>query len=137
MVIYVTSQNAKGRRLSDEEPWSPGQATDEIRAMGRSKRLSITYKLHAQERLAERDIIISDVLFVLKNGFVFKEPLPSTRPGLFRYGIETTTPNSGGRQIRVVIVPDKSKCWIKIVSVMWVDETSRRAGTLLGVEDEN
>lgn len=105
--------------------------------MGRSSALSITYKLHAKERLSERGIILSDVLYVLKNGFVFQEPLPSTRAGLFRYGIETTTPNSGGRSIRIVIVPDRSKCWIKVVSVMWVDETARRAGTIVGVEDED
>lgn len=86
--------------------------------------------------MAERDLIVGDVLYVLKNGFVRMEPEPATREGFMRYAMETRTPNSNSREVRVVAIPDRAQCWIKIVSVMWVDETSTRAGSIIGKEDE-
>jgi hypothetical protein len=32
------------------------------------------------------------------------------------------TPNSGARVVRVTVVPDETKVWMKIVTVQWVDE---------------
>lgn len=118
------------------EPWEPGHATDEIRAIARSPRLNLSYKLHARDRLAERGIIVSDVLHALKFGFVYERPIPATRAGYFRYRIECRTPNSGGRPIGVVVIPAKVGCLIKVISVMWIDEFERRAGSIIGVEDE-
>lgn len=123
--------------MASDSDWSAREATDEIRAIARQDRLKITYKLHAMERLAERDLIVSDVLYVLKNGFVHLDPEPSTREGFKKYCMECRTPNSGGRSVRVVVIPDKKQCWVKIISVMWVDEKAMRAGTLIGSEDEN
>ena len=117
--------------------WDKDRATDEIRNIARSKQLTVTYALHARERLAERDLVFSDVLFVLKNGFVRQDPTPSTQPGFNKYCMECRTPNSNGRDVRVVTVPDKAHCWLKIVSVMWVDEASTRAGTIIGKEEED
>lgn len=98
--------------------------------------MSISYKKHAQERLAERGLIVSDVLYVLKNGFVYLECEPSTRPGYNKYCMECRSPNSGGRSVRVVVIPDKKRCELKIISVMWVDEVATRAGTIVS-ENEN
>ena len=106
-------------------------ATDHIRSMARSPDLSIAYRLHARERLLHRGIITSDVLFVLKYGFVHTEPEPSTRDGFYRYAIDNKTPNSDSRDIRLIIVPDPMKMMIKIVTVMWVDEASTKAGSIL------
>jgi hypothetical protein len=61
-------------------------------------------------------------LYALKNGFVYEEPELSTRPGYFRYAVESKTPNSGSRRVRVIVIPDKKGCLLKIVTVMWVDE---------------
>ncbi|WP_371929483.1 DUF4258 domain-containing protein [Phyllobacterium sp. 21LDTY02-6] len=108
--------------LTSTQPWNPGQATTEIRAIARSNKLDLSYKLHARERLAERNLIASDVLYALKNGFVFQAPIPATRPGHYRYRMECRTPNSGSRSIGVVVIPSKAGCLIKIVSVMWIDE---------------
>ncbi len=52
------------------QPWSPADATDEIRALAKRPDLKITYTLHAKDRLAERGLFIGDILYVLKNGFV-------------------------------------------------------------------
>lgn len=117
--------------------WTTATATDEIRQIARSDSLKITYREHARERLAERDLIMSDVLYVLKNGFVHLAPVPSTRPGFNKYCMECKSPNSNGRDVRIVVIPDKKQCWLKIVTVMWIDEKSMRAGTIIGSEEDN
>ena len=86
--------------------WDKDHATDEIRNIARSQQLKLTYRLHARERLAERDLLISDVLYALKNGFVRQEPTPSTQSGYNKYCMECRTPNSNGRDVRVVVVAD-------------------------------
>ncbi|MER8569344.1 DUF4258 domain-containing protein [Mesorhizobium sp. M0924] len=116
--------------------WPKGQATDEIRAIARSKALTISYKRHAIERMAERNIIMGDVLYVLKNGFVHMEPMESTRPAYKKYAMEGLCPNGNSRTLRVIVIPEKTGTFLKIVSVMWVDEPSTRAGTLNGECDE-
>ena len=104
------------------QPWNQANATDAIREMGRSTSLDLSYTGHFRERLAERDLLIADARYVLKNGFVFDEPEPSTQSGLFKYRIETRTPNSNNRNVRLVVIPDPQHCWIKIITVMWADE---------------
>lgn len=82
------------------------------------------------QRLADRGLLTGDVLFVLKYGFVYGDPTPATRPDFYRYEMESRTPNSDGRSVRVVVIPDAMNLICKIVPVMWVDETSTRAGTI-------
>lgn len=113
-------------------PWTPKEATNEIRAIARSNALTLSYKLHARERLSERGLIASDVLFALKFGDVREEPVPATRPGYNRYRVECKTPNSGARSIGVVVIPDKKGCLLKIVTVMWIDEIEAKAGSIIG-----
>lgn len=130
-------QPTQGGFVTAQEPWEPGIATEEIRSIAKNKAMTITYRLHAKERLAERNLILSDVLYALKHGFVYHHPIPATRAGMFRYRIECKTPNSGSRPIGVVVIPAKKGCLLKIVSVMWIDEYERVAGTLIGADDEN
>lgn len=65
---------------------------------------------------------MSDVLYLLKKGFVYDDPEPATQPGLYKYKMETRTPNSNNRVVRLIVIPDAATCWVKPVSVMWVDE---------------
>ena len=113
-------------------PWSPRDATDRIRAIAQCNDLNLSYKLHAQERLKQRGLIVSDVLYLLKNGFVHAEATPATRPGYNRYVVESKTPNSGGRTVGVVVIPDQKGKLLKIVTVMWMDEAETRAGSIIG-----
>ncbi len=126
----------KVHNLAKDVPWDTKTATEKIRQMAASERLGLFYKLHAKERLAERNLIMSDILFVLKNGFVHDKPIAATRKGYNKYSVECRSPNSGGREVRVVVIPDFKTCKIKIVTVMWVDEVSTRAGTIVRNEDE-
>lgn len=102
---------------------TPSQATERIRAKV-CPELTIRWTHHAKEQMEDRDLIMSDVLHVLKNGFVYDEGEPATRLGYFKYRMECTTPNSGGRTVIVVVIP-ASSCVLKIVTVMWKDDDTR------------
>lgn len=122
--------------LADIGPWDKKTATNSIRKMAKSREFGIHYKLHACDRLTERNLVMSDVLFVLRNGFVHTNAVKSTREGYHKYAMECRSPNSGGREVRVIVIPDSKTCKLKIVTVMWVDEKSTNAGTIVRNEDE-
>ena len=117
-------------------PWTPRDATERIRAIARCDDLDLTYKLHARQRMDERRLIVSDVLHVLKTGFVYDDPVPATRPGYHRYLIQSRTPNSGGREVGIVVIPDQQGRLLKIVTIMWIDAAATRAGTVIGGFDD-
>ena len=104
------------------EPWRPAEATRRIREKVRTGDIELFYTQHAKERMSERGLLISDVIHVLKNGTVYEEAESATRGGLFKYGIECHTPNSGRRSVRIVAIPSPTRQSIKVVTVMWVDE---------------
>lgn len=124
------------KQLADNASWDKKLATESIQDMAKSPKFGIHYKLHARERLTERNLIMSDVLFVLKNGFVHADAVKSTREGYHKYAMECRSPNSGGREVRVIVIPDSKTCKLKIVTVMWVDEKSTSTGTIVRNEDE-
>ncbi|MFN3549573.1 MAG: DUF4258 domain-containing protein [Mesorhizobium sp.] len=123
--------------MKASEPWDPSRATNEIRSIARDPKLSLTYKIHARERLAERGLVISDVLHALKFGNVYEAPLPAHASGMFRYRVDCKTPNSGSRSIGVVVIPARPERLIKVITVMWIDEFERKAGSILGVQDDD
>jgi hypothetical protein len=83
--------------------------------------MNLNLTLHAKEQMRARDLIMGDLLHLLKTGFVYDEPEEATRPGLFKYSIEGTTPNSDVRLVKAVVIPDGGQ-ELKIVTVMWRDE---------------
>lgn len=96
-----------------------------INKIAGSKQCDLAITGHARERMSERGLIMSDVLFVLKNGFVYEEPEVSTLDGFFKYVVESQSPNSGSRTLKVVAIPDPDlrSCQLKIVTVMWRDKS--------------
>ncbi len=68
-----------------EQPWKGANAADKIRHIGRGAKLDLSYSIHFKERLSERDLTMADVLYLLKNGFVYDAAEPATQPGLFKY----------------------------------------------------
>ena len=107
--------------MQKPQPWGPADATSNIRTIARGQ-FTLTYQEHAKERLKERGLTTGDVLYVLKNGFVYDQAQPSTRDNCFKYSIEYSTPNSNQRSLRVVAIPGISPLELKIITVMWVDE---------------
>jgi Domain of unknown function (DUF4258) len=108
------------------QPWKPADATDEIRRIARIDEMRLTRRDHAVDQMTERELIMGDLLYLLKNGFVYEDPEPSTQKGLYKYKMESKTPNSGDRSVRAVVIPDPKRCWLKVITVMWVDEKQRR-----------
>jgi hypothetical protein len=104
-----------------DRPLSPGQATELIRRKATAPGLDVDLKRHAKSQMRERDLLMGDVLHLLKNGFVFEEGRPASQEGLFRYKMECTTPNSGHRTVAVIVIPSNANA-VKIVTVMWRDE---------------
>lgn len=104
------------------QPWSPADATLCINALGKSLDLTLSLTLHAEDRLAERDLTTGDVLHVLRKGFVLDPHEATTRANLFKYRVQSATPNSENRTVAVVVIPDPNSLQIKIITVMWQDE---------------
>lgn len=98
----------------------PGDATKLINAYAADMDLTLAWTLHGKERLKERELIIADVMHVLCSGFVYDPPEPATR-NLWKYKVEGVSPNSGGRTLRIVVIPAAGPS-IKIVTVMWKTE---------------
>jgi hypothetical protein len=104
------------------QPWTPAGATEYIRKIAVSDDLTLISTRHALDQMAERDLYTGDVLFILKHGFVLDDGNESTRPGFYKYKMESRSPNSGSRTVRVVAIPDAERRQLKIVTVMWVDD---------------
>lgn len=83
--------------------------------------MTLIKSLHFKDRLFERGLIEADLLHLLKNGFVYDEAEESSRPEYYKYSVEGTTPNSDGRMLRAIVIPDGG-CVLKIVTIMWKDE---------------
>lgn len=135
MVIYIKTNGLTSRGETgalSQQPWSNEYATEKIRKTARSQALTLTYTTHARDRIRERGLIMSDVLYVLKNGFVHVDPTESTREGYYKYYIECKCPNGGNRCVRVVVIPENEGCFLKIVTVMWLDQPETRSGSIIG-----
>ncbi|MCK1578575.1 DUF4258 domain-containing protein [Bradyrhizobium sp. 168] len=103
------------------EPWNPAQATERIRSIAKGV-YDLAYKRHALKQLDDRSLIMGDLTFLLKNGFVYEPGVSATRPPFWKYQIQCTTPNSKNREVRAVVIPDWKRKGIKVVTVMWADE---------------
>lgn len=105
-----------------KQPWPPSVASTNIREIAADLQCDLAITLHAKQRMLERAIIMSDILCILRQGYVYEEAENSTVTGLFKYKMEGQSPNSGGRVIRVVVIPDQGSCQLKVVTIMWRDE---------------
>ena len=105
------------------QPWPPGVATDKIRNLAARDMCDLAFTRHAKERMLERGLIIGDVFYLLRHGYVYEDPEKTSDLNLWKYRMEASTPNSEGRTVRIVVIPDARKRGaLKVVTVMWVDE---------------
>ena len=100
-------------------PWTAAEATRKINEYARDDP-TIALTFHAKEQMWKRDLLIGDVLHLLRAGFVYDEPEPASR-GYYKYCVEGATPNSGRRKVRLVVIPGGTH-QLKIVTVMWKDK---------------
>ena len=113
------------KKPKNGQPWNSATATQQINRKARDEAFSVALKVHAEEQMADRNLIMSDVLHVLRNGFVYTEPQSAKTKGTYLYRVESTSPNSKGRTVAVVVIPSPTPA-VVIVTVMWVDEKSHR-----------
>ncbi len=116
---------ADPRKPSRILPWAPARATKEIWKLAK-RDFEFNWAEHAREQILDRDLIIGDIIHVLKHGYVYEEAEPSARKGFFKYKVESRSPNSGGRTLRVVVVPQCKPPLFKVITVMWVDEPRQK-----------
>jgi hypothetical protein len=107
--------------LAKPQPWTSADATDEIRRIAKRDDFALVLTKHAREQMVERELIVGDVLYVLKQGFVLSPAQESTRPGFCKYAVQSRSPNSGSRTVKVICIPDPERLHLKVVTVMWVD----------------
>ena len=74
-----------------------------------------------KERFQERNLLIADIRYLLKFGYVYDDAEESTKNGFWKYKVEGTTPNSETRTLLVMIIPDFQHRTIKMVTVHWKD----------------
>lgn len=112
---------SKGTARNRSQPWKPADATDAIRSISIDDALTLDFTAHAKSQMMERNLIVSDVLHVLKHGFVYEDPDNATQKDCFKYKVESRSPE-GARIVRVIAIPWNNPPEIKIVTVMWKDE---------------
>lgn len=117
--MHLPKKRSTASRL---DPWPPAKATKIIWAKANDAAFTICWTDHARDQIRERDLIMGDVLYVLQKGYIYKEGEPATRTGLYKYEMESKTPNSTNRTVRVIVIPSPQSCEVKIASVMWADE---------------
>jgi len=101
---------------------SPSKATREFNKLARDPLCDLSKSPHAEDRLEERTILTSDLLCLLRKGFIYELAEASTQKNLWKYKIEGVTPNSNRRTIIAIIIPDFKTKHIKIVTCYWKDE---------------
>lgn len=110
--------------LDPDKPLSPANATVFLRQK-HGPHLDLNWTHHAKVQMSDRGLLMGDVLHLIKHGFVHEEGTPATQKGFFKYQMECTTPNSGGRAVCAVVIPSAG-CALKVVTVMWKDEAKIR-----------
>lgn len=102
---------------------TPAQATRFLNKISADDLFALAIREHAFERMAERGLLVDDIMHVLRQGFVHEAGEKTTRKGVFKYKVQGTTPNSDRRQIGVIVAMDETQPLIaRIITVMWVDE---------------
>lgn len=108
--------------MNEPKPLSPARATEVIRRIARGD-FELDETKHSKQQMALRGLWMPDLLEVQSHGFVHLPGEPATRLGYFKYKMESGTPNTNNRTVRVVVIPDEKRNALKIVTVMWADES--------------
>jgi hypothetical protein len=86
--------------------WSPTEATKRINEAAEHDDFELWQPVALGLTMADRGLITGDLIHLLKTGFVYEEPIASTRDGYFKYTVEGTTPNSNGKSLKAVVIHD-------------------------------
>ena len=113
----------------NDGPEDPEKTAQNIQKMARNPRPDMFWTEHAKEKMAERNLPMTEALYALRHGAIYTARRLSTRQGFFKYRMECLTPDSDVRPVGVVVVPDFENLCLKILTVMWVDGGSTPSGS--------
>lgn len=118
-------RRVRARPMSGRERLPPSAVDALVKALAEDRDLSIWFSTHAQEQMRDRDIVVSDLMHLLKHGIVGQEA--EIEGGLAEHGypLDGMTPNSGRRFIRAIVTVDPAAKSIGVITMMWVDEPNR------------
>jgi hypothetical protein len=80
---------------------------------------NIFLKKHARKRMQERDFIFDEVLQILREGTINKEPEYDNKKGSWKYKVEFYKFNNNRDAACVVSLDKKKKVFV--ITVMWLD----------------
>ena len=100
----------------------PAKATEKIRELAADDLTNWVQRIHFKKRLLERSLIVADVRYLLKHGYVYDDAEESSQDGFWKYKVEGKTPNSHNWSLVVVIVPDFDTKMIKFITIFWKDK---------------
>jgi hypothetical protein len=116
--MYQPDIGEDGRVIGPPGQWTPAEATARINECAGRDDLDLWPVIRSLAWLEEQAIIMGDVLHLLSTGYVYDEGVESSVPGCFKYTIEGPTPNSNGRTLTAVVVPNGGRK-IKVCSIEW------------------
>lgn len=86
------------------KPLEPADATKRIHRMANMKGVEISWTEDVKYALKERSLVMGDLHHVLRKGVVLSPGEPTTRPGLFKYVIESRTPNFIRQNVKLRVI---------------------------------
>lgn len=98
------------------------KATEKIRELAADDLTTWIQRVHFKEQLEKRSLIVADVRYLLKYGYVYDDAEKSSQDGFWKYKVEGKTPNSHNRSLAVVIIPDFHTKMLKFITIFWKDE---------------
>jgi hypothetical protein len=103
------------------QPMSPEEATTHIREIA-SGEYDLWLTKHAKEKMIARDVFTPDVRHLLKFGTIARPGEVSTQAGIFKYRMESKTPNSENRTLALIVAPSTGRNVLKVLTVFWANE---------------
>ena len=101
---------------------SPAKATLRINTWAQTGLLRLNFSQHAKERQFLREFVISDIVYLLKYGFVLDEPSMSEKSyGYYKYVIQGKVLSNLDRVAQGVVIP-LAPARLLVVTVMWKDK---------------
>ncbi|MFZ2031909.1 MAG: hypothetical protein WAU68_16480 [Vitreimonas sp.] len=120
--MYQPDIGKDGRAIAPPGRWEPAEATARINECAGRDDLDLWPVLWVLAWLEQQPIIMGDLLHLLSTGYVYDEAVETSMAGLyFKYTVEGPTPNSNGRTLTAVVVPNGGRK-IKVCSVEWKDQ---------------
>lgn len=118
--MYQDDIGEDGQPLPPPGFWSPSDATDRINACAGRDDLDLWVTLEIKAWMEAHEVIMGDLFHLLSTGYVYEDPTESSISGYFKYKVEGPAPNTNGRTMAALIIPNGGRN-LKICTLTWKD----------------